>query len=300
MSPLPDQPSIAQDVVARRPLPAELARVLHLFRRLRVRRDAQFLVAERRQPVARFVAAAAWSQEDRLGRFQVVCAPGVKPEDALPPLLPALELAGNDAGLEAFHYADALPENHALLATLEAGGYERVRSERVFETDASPTWHRISRLYQKHCPDIPPAWHTEPIRLHPPEAILGLIAPHRLLQAEDVRHAWTPGAAAGFDLELSCVLLDGRRPFGALLGRCVGTLLFVEVQVIVEPNPRLRSLADLCMVHHLTSRVGPDGPLHKVCFRCGEKEHRQTANLALRMGGREVGRLLVLGKRLAV
>jgi hypothetical protein len=149
-------------------------------------------------------------------------------------------------------------------------------------------WDRITQLYRKYRSEIPAGWRTDPIRLHAPEVILDLIAPHRLLPPEEVRHAWQATASLGFDLDRSCILFDRERAFGAFLARTVGDVLYVEVQVIHEPNPRLRSLGDICMIHHDTAYLTREGPIHWVQFRSGAAEHRQTANLALRMGGREL------------
>jgi hypothetical protein len=75
-------------------------------------------------------------------------------------------------------------------------------------------------------------------------------------------------------------------------------LLYIDVQVVREANPRLRSLGDLCLLYHDAQRVNPDGPIRRIQFRSGETEHRQTANLALRMGGRELSRRHVFAKKL--
>ena len=285
-------------MILRQPKSGELARVMHLFRGTRLRPGSQFFVAEKLLPLPRFIAAAAWWLEGPIGRFQLASLPGLVGTDALSGLIQFILEAAREAGLEAVHFADLLPEGHVLLALLQARGFERVRSERSFETASRETWTRIKRLHDKHHATIPPGWRTDPIHLHGPEVIMDLIAPHRLLPPDEVRICWKAAAAAGFDPEMSCILFDGDRPFGAFLTRRPADVLFVDVQVVKEPNPRLRSLADLCLVYHVVCRVGPDGPIRLIRFRCGETEHRQTANLALRMGGREMPRMHVYGKRL--
>ena len=286
------------DLVVRPPAQDEVPRVLHLFRNQRLRAASQFLVAERTHPIPRFISAAAWWAEAGVGRFQLACLPGLVQGDAPASLLEKVLAAMRAAGLWAVHYADLLPDGHPLLEMLQSRGFERIRSERCFETPSRSTWMRINRLYEKHQSAIPAGWRTDPIRAHGPEVILDLIAPHRLLTPDDVRHCWQTTAAAGFDPEMSCILFDRDRPFGAFLVRMPADVLYVDVQVVMEPNPRLRSLGDLCLVYHVVRRVTPDGPIHWIRFRCGETEHRQTANLALRMGGRELGRMHVFGKQL--
>ena len=200
--------------------------------------------------------------------------------------------------MEALHYADLLPADHEWAEVLRGQGFERLRSERYFEVPVPNMWSRVTQSYLKHQPEIPVGWRTDPIRLHPPEVILDLIAPHRLLPPPEVRRSWQPSAISGFDLDLSCVLFDRERAFGTLLLRHIGDLLYVDVQVVREPNPRLRSLADLCLIYHDAVRVAPDGPIRRIQFRSGETEHRQTANLALRSGGRELPPRHVFAKKL--
>jgi len=76
------------------------------------------------------------------------------------------------------------------------------------------------------------------------------------------------------------------------------------VQVVQEKNPILRSLGDLFMMyrmlrlHSAAQHAGTDVPIRWLRFRSGEIEHRQTANLALRMGGRELPPYHVMAKSL--
>ncbi len=286
------------DIVVRPPKPTEFTRVAYLFRNTRLREGSRFIAAEKLHPIQRFIGAAAWWAEGAIGRFQLACQPGLADTGAAVVLIEHVLAAARESGLESVQYADLLPDGHAWLDVLQSQGFERVRSERSFQVSYRDAWTRVMRLYEKHRGEIPTSWKTESIREHKPEVILDLIAPHRLLPPDEVRHYWQPTAAAGFDLDMSCTLFDGKRPFGSFLARRPAEVLYVDVQVVHEHNPRLRSLADLCVLYHGASRISPDGPVQWIQFRSGQTEHRQTANLALRMGGRELPRLHVFGKRL--
>jgi hypothetical protein len=264
-----------------------------------LREGARFVAAEKTHPIQRFIGAAAWWVEGAIGRFQLACQPGVAHTGAAAILIESVLAAARESGLESIQYADLLPDGHAWLDVLQTQGFERVRSERSFQVSYRDAWTRVMRLYEKHRPEIPSSWRTAPIRDHKPEVILDLIAPHRLLPPDEVRHYWQAAAAAGFDLDMSCTLFDGDRPFGSFLARRTGEVLYVDVQVVNEHNRRLRSLADLCLLYHGASRVSPDEAVRWIQFRSGQTEHRQTANLALRMGGREVARLHVFAKPLS-
>jgi len=287
-----------RDIVVREPRPDELARVAYLFRNARLRAGSRLIAAERTHPLRRFIGAAAWWAEGALGWFQLACLPGSAQTAAALVLIEWLLAAAHESGLESVQYADLLPDGHVWLQVLKAQGFERLRSERSFEIAARDAWTRIKRLYTRHQAEMPQHWRTEPIREHRPEVVLELIAPHRLLPPEELRAWWQVNAADGFDLEMSCILFDGERPFGAMLARRPADVLYVEVQVVNEPNRRLRSLADLLLVYHVVRRVQAEGPIRWVKFRSGQTEHRQTANFALRMGGRELLRLHVLAKQL--
>ncbi len=286
------------DPVTREPFAAESERVLHLFRSVSLCREARLLVAVRSRPIERFVAAVAWWPEGTFGRFHLACQPGADRMAMAGLLIDRLADCAREAGLESLQYADLLPDQHEWTEVLRVHGFERLRSERSFEVPVRNVWLRVTQLYQKHKSQIPTGWRTDPIRGHAPEVILELIAPHRLLPPADVRNFWGKSAAAGFDLDLSCILFDRERPFGTLLLRRFADLLYVDIQVVHEPNPRLRSLADLCLIYHDALRVEPDGPIRRIQFRSGETEHRQTANLAFRMGGQELPQRHVLARNL--
>ncbi len=294
----PNGSQSAPGVVIRQPGTDEIARVIHLFRNTRLRPQSRLIVAEKIHPLPRFVAAAAWWPEGSVGRFLLACQPAYLQGEVIANLIDGVLAAAREVGLESAQFADLLPDGSAWLQVLEAHGFERTRSERSFEILYRDAWTRVMRLYERHRKSVPPTWRTKSIREHRPEEIFELVAPHRLLPPEELRHYWQVAATAGFDLDMSCILFDLDRPLGAFLARRIMDVFYVDVQVVREPNPRLRSLADLCMLYHGAALMPPEGPLRWIRFRSGETEHRQTGNLALRMGGREVGRTHVLGKRL--
>ena len=277
------------DLVVREPRNDELPRVLHLFRDTRLRKNCRFLAAERLLPIARFVGAAAWWAEGALCRFHLAAQLQAQPQSILP-LVEAVLAAGRQAGLETVQYAELLPHESRWSKILELAGFERGRAERFFEIAYADAWQRTMRLHAKHRAEIPPQWRTDSIRGHRPQTILDLVAPHRLLPPEDLLRYWEVTATGGFDLDLSCILFDAEHAFGTFLVRRLPEGLFVDVQVVKEPNRLRRSLGDLCLLYHDASRVAPGGAIRWIRFRSGELEHRQTGNLALRMGGRELPR----------
>lgn len=64
--------------------------------------------------------------------------------------------------------------------------------------------------------------------------------------------------------------------------------LCVDVRVVQAENLLLRSLGNVCLFYHAVQRHGPNEGIHQVQFRAGATEHRETANLAMRMDGREL------------
>jgi hypothetical protein len=202
------------------------------------------------------------------------------------------------AGMQSIQWASLITDEDEWFGILQTHGFECLRSERSFEVAYKDAWTRVMQLHERHRSQIPAGWRTEPIRDHVPDATLELIGADRLMHPEEVRHYWQPNSRPGFDLDLSCILFDGQRLFGAFLLRRMGEGLYIDVQVVRETNPRRRSLGDLLMLHHDAQRVPADGPIRWIWFRSGEAEHRQTANLALRMGGREMPPRHVLAKAL--
>jgi hypothetical protein len=286
------------DLAICEPAPAEAERVLHLFRDAPLSPEARLIAAVRSRPIERFIAAAAWWTEGTVGCFQLACQPGVVRAVVAGLLIDSLAECARRAGMATLQCATRLTDNNEWFGILRSHGFERLHSERSFEVSYRDAWMRVMQLHQKHRSQIPASWRTEPIRDHPPETALDLIAPHRLMPPAELRNYWRADFQFGFELDLSCLLFDGERPFGAFLLRRRGDGFCIDVQVVRETNPRLRSLGDLLMLYHGIQRVAPDGPMRWLWFRSGAAEHRQTANLALRMGGRELARCHLMAKAL--
>ncbi len=293
-----DNSAGTSDLTIREPAPVEVERVLHLFRNVPLSPEARLMAAVRSRPIERFIAAAAWWPEGTVGRFQLACQPGVARSAVAGLLIDWLAECARGAGMETIQCANLLTDDNEWFGILRSHGFECLHSERSFEVSYRDAWMRVMQLHQKHRGQIPAGWRTEPIRAHPPEAALDLIAPHRLMPPAQLRNYWQVTFQFGFDLDLSCILFDGERPFGAFLTRRMGEGLCIDVQVVRETNPRLRSLGDLLMLYHDAQRVAADGPIRRIWFRSGQIEHRQTANLALRMGGRELARFHLVAKAL--
>jgi hypothetical protein len=286
------------DPAIREPVPAEVERVLHLFRNLPLSPEARLLAAVRSRPIERFIAAVAWWPEGTVGHFQLACQRGVARAAVAGLLLDRLAECARRAGMLTIQSANLLAEDNEWLGILRNQGFECLHSERSFEVSYRDAWSRVMQLHQKHRSQIPAGWRTEAIRAHPPETVLDLIAPHRLMTPAEVRNYWRADARFGFELDLSCLLFDRERPFGAFLLRRGGEGFYIDVEVVRERNPRLRSLGALLMLYHGVQRVPADGPMRWLWFRSGQTEHRQTANLALRLRGRELGRCHQMAKAL--
>jgi hypothetical protein len=286
------------DLSIREPGPVEVSRALYLLRNIKVRTDARLLVAVKPRPVERFVGVAAWWPEGGIGRFHLACQPGVDRSATAGLLLERLADDAGRSGMDSLHYADLLSEESEWLPVLTAQGFRHLRSERFFEVSYPEAWRRVMDLYEKHKPRVPPSWRTDSAQNHSAETVLSFISPHRLIPPEEVREFWRAESAGGFDLYYSNIIFDGGRPFGTFILRRSGPVIFIDVLVVEEKNRVLRSLAELCLFHHGVSRLPPDGPVRVLQFRSGEIEHRQTGNLALRMGGKELACRHVFAKDL--
>jgi len=292
------------DLAIREPAPAEIERVLHLFSNVRLPPDARLLATVRSRPIERFIAAVAWWPEGAAARFQIACRLGVDRAAVTGSLIDKLAESARRSGLASIQCASLLAGDDEWFGLLRKRGFECLHSERTFEVAYQGAWNRVMRLHQKHGPQIPAGWRTEPIRNHPPETALDLIAAHRLMPPAEIRDHWRVNSQSGFDLNLSCILFDGQRICGAFLARRMGEVYYVDVRVMRETNPRLRSLGNLFMMHqmfvahHDAQRAGADAPIRWLRFRSGAAEHRETASLALRMGGRELAQAHLLGKTL--
>jgi hypothetical protein len=276
------------DLVIREPVTSELKRAVYLFRNARLSPQARIFVAVRSRPVERFVAAAAWWSESNVGRFQLACAPGVIRDEVCALLVEQVSQRARLAGMKSLQYGELLADNSEWIELLARQGFILLRTERFFEVTALQSWTRTVEAFEKYKSRIPSGWRTESIRQHVPETIFELIAPYRLMPPEELRDYWRADSAFGFELDLSSTLFDGPRPIGTFLARRVRDTLCVDVRVVQAENRLLRSLANICLLYHAAKRRRPDEGINQLQFRGGATEHRETANLAMRMVGREL------------
>ncbi len=276
------------DLVVREPGATELARVRYFFRNHMLLPQSRILVAVRRQPVERFVAAAAWWAEGTVIRFQLVTPPGVLPLEAFALLISQITELARLAGGQRLHYADVLPADDPICSGLIEHGFAPMGKNRFFEASYAEAWHRVMRLFEKCRPDIPPDWRTESIRNQPPEIVWNLIGQHHLLAATELHYYWQINSPGGMNLDESSILFAGMQPLGTLLIRSGPDTFYIDVRVVHLANRQLRALGNLMLFHHVTAQRPPGGPIRRLQFHGGEAEHRETANLALRMGGREL------------
>jgi hypothetical protein len=288
----------ATDLTICEPSAFERGRVRSLFQHLPPPPEAWLLAGVRTVPVRRFVAASAAWMKGEIGQFRLACRPGVGRREVAGPFIFRLEQAARSLGARTLEYADLLADEDELCLLLADWGFARRRSERFFEISTIQAHERVRRMAAHYAERVPKGWRTESIRLHPPETVVGLVARHRLLPLAELQLYWRADFPFGFDLDFSSVLFDGDQPIGTLLLRRSAEAYIVDVRVVVQENPRLRALGNLCLFQHAFERGDPYGSIRCLQFRGGETEHRETANLALRMGGSELPPRRIMGKQL--
>lgn len=288
----------APDLTIREPSATEVTRALSLFQHLPPPPEAWLLVGVRTLPIQRFVAASAAWRKGEVGQFRLACRPGVARSVVAGPFITQIEKAARNMGILIIEHADLLAEEHEWSALLLEQGFACRRSERFFEVSTVQAYERVMRMAAHHIKDVPKSWRVESIRQHQPEVVVEMVAQHRLLPMAELQQYWRPDFPFGFDLDLSAILFDGSQPVGTLLLRRSPEAYIVDVRVVAQENPRLRALGNLCLFQHVAQKGDPLGPIRCLQFRGGEAEHRETAHLALRMGGRELPPRRIMGKQL--
>lgn len=285
----------SSDLIIREPSTLELPRVLHLFRSFPLPRQARVFVAVKMKPLERFVAAAAWWPKDGLLLFRLAFQPGSSARlAACSGLIQQLTECGRALGVKCMNYSDLLADNSEWIPILHENGFTILHSERFFEVSTAESWTRTMEIAERMRDKFPPAWRTESIRHHRPETILELIEPHCLMPYDELRERWREDCPCGFELDLSAILFDGARPVGAFLMRPILDALYVDVRVVQAGNRLLNSLGNVALLRHtalihgLVGRKVSRQQFNRMQFRGGEVEHRETANLAMRMGGNEL------------
>jgi hypothetical protein len=280
----------ASDLTVREPSPKEASRALYLFRTAPLPRQARVFVAVKTRPLERFVAAAAWWPiGDTLG-FRLAFQPGSAARLAAGNrLVRQIAECGRALGIRNMRYADLLLNDSECVPLLKENGFVVSHSERIFEVSARESWARTMEIAERMRDKFPPTWRTDSIRNHRPETILDFIEVYHLIPADELRDRWRNDCPYGFELDLSAILFDGARPVGAFLMRQKLDTLCVDVRVVETGNRLLNSLGNVALLRHTAVTHGPvRADINRLQFRGGEIEHRETANLAIRMGGYEL------------
>ena len=263
---------------------------MHLFRMTPLPRPARVFVAVKMRPLERFVAAAAWWPIGDTLCFRLAVQPGSTARlIACSQLIRQIAECGRALRIPNMQYADLLLDSSEWVPLLRENGFVVLHSERFFEVSGRESWMRTMKIAERMSEKFPPAWRTESIRQHPPETVLGFIEPFHLMPSDELRGRWRDDCPYGFEMDLSAILFDGALPAGVFLLRRVQDILCVDVRLVQTENRLLNSLGNVALLHHTAVRVGPvqSGTI-RLQFRGGEIEHRETANLALRMGGNEL------------
>jgi hypothetical protein len=286
------------DIVVREPFSDEIPRAIYLFKHLQPPSEARLFVAVRTRPITRLAAAGAIWFQGKTAFFRMVCQPGIPRNMVADLLVEQMEKWAISNTAETMRCADLLPDEDEWGLLIKNLGFHPVRSERFFQVPYESAYLRVTSLVKKCQNDIPKLWRTEPIRNHRPQAIVNLVTQHRLLPTIELQEYWRADRSFGFDADVSSILFDDQEAIGTLLIRRVFNVFVLDVRVIACQNPYLRALGNICLFQHVAKRIAPAGPVRWLEFRGGEMEHLETANLARRMGGREMPERRVLGKKL--
>lgn len=287
----------ADAAVCRPAHPNETGRAFRIFEAKAVPPFARFLVRVKPTPVERIIGAVAWWRDGEFMKFALARLPGVDVGKVAEPLLKAFdtEIARSSGFMETVYFKP-LAETDEWARELVHAGFTLTRPERIFEVPFATTYQRGAAMIRKFERFFPRTWRTESITECAPEVAWPLVAPHRLVTLEALKAGWNSLSADGFHGAFSSILFDGMLPIGAFLVRVNGDRIAVEVRVVNSGNSRLRALGNLALFEHIRRQIDPRS-LRVAVFRGDAKEHLETANMAFRMGGREVARRYVFSKK---
>lgn len=249
-------------------------------------KEAKWLLAFKQKPVERIAAALAWWPEGPLVKFLIVRQPGIPAKEAAGCLVPVME-SMPDCGGVALEYARMLSEKDDLAPWLAGHGYKPLRGEKVLETPSAAVYERVGSFLARYGSEIPSTWRTEPISQHTPETVWPLIEPYGLIKFEALKRFWSRTGERGYNPDMSNILFDGSTPLGTLLVRTNRVCLAIDIRAVKQIQPRLRALANVVLFGHI-QRAATPASWSVIAFRGDMDEHRETLNLAGRMGGREV------------
>ncbi|MGD9616424.1 MAG: GNAT family N-acetyltransferase [Alphaproteobacteria bacterium] len=198
---------------------------------------------------------------------------------------------GETPALRTWH---PVSEGSAASRLFASAGFQTGRRLLVFETDAAAFEAAMRALLARLSPRIPESARVVPVREAEPERVAQLAAAPFGAAPHEIARRLVPGAASGFDPDLSLALLNADVPCGVMLATRSGSRLAVEINV-VAPDARRRWAN--CMLLEAMARRGRAAGIELFRFCC-EEHVTDTINLARRSGARPLPAELAMVKPL--
>lgn len=265
----------------RRAGPGEILRARSLHGSGVIPEEAEWWVDEGLHPRPRFLASAVvWAGGTR---FLLAVLPGVERQAAAALLNRVIEESPPAGVLRFDSLLDPADPFHGMLLQR---GFEPVHRVDDFELPVERLRPRLEAVFRRARRRMPQEWQRVPLPARSSAEVRALVVDRfRLMSPLDFEHKARGGH---FDVRSSVLLCSRGRLIGALLIVRGSDALQIAAIAVNLPPGRLRSMANLALLHgSLESRAAEE---HLSCYRfqAGQHVHRQTANTALRLGGRQV------------
>lgn len=222
--------------------------------------------------------------------FRLVAGHGGELADREQELLDAFFHFCGRFSCDQLHYTDFVDANSSLDLLLDRAGFNITYREQRFETDWKETRDRVRRTYFRleakkgtiHQPKV------QAIRRLDVEAALPLVVSQRLMEEAELRAMWNSPDPTILDRDTSaCLMLNGET-IGVILCADAGDRLRVLGVIGSENFAGARRRAIPMLMEHVFSTCDSRG-YQGFIFRANVESAQQTANLALRLGGRVTG-----------
>ncbi len=268
---------------------AELHRATWFFRHRSLPDETIYFVTLEKKPRPRFLGVLAlWENS-----FLIACQPGLEMTQIAPGLIDALFASGSFR--RPLRYHDLLSEEEPLFALLRKRCFEVVNRVRFFELEVDALRPRLSAVFLRVASAIPRSWQFLSLYSRPASEIRSLVVDrYSLMGGREFDDCVRSGI---FDPSLSIVLWDGNELLGALLIVRRPHVLMIEAIAMISSSPRLRAFGNIGLLHASLRNRSPEDFVTRYEFRAGATDHIQTANTALRLGGREQTTKMSLEKK---
>lgn len=265
-----------------------------------------FLLVQRDEPEEGFLAVISFVSARKMlaGEVREVLAFDIRKADGWNPTaddsarcLEILIKCARELELDFLRCDFSVGEDSDTAKRLVDLGFVECQCDLMFRVSGDLVKARYREAHALLGPRIPARWRVVSLADVEAEVVYALVAEYHLMSRAEFLKSWDARSAERFEVEYSCLVMDGEVLIGALLaGREENGNLHLQVEVARKGVATM--LVSALMRAELARRC-PDGFPVFCFFRADSDRHKQTQNAAHRQDGELLAKRCFFAKNLS-